>query len=391
MRARPRRQARDTVGDAPTPGKRTPPRAQLSGRRGADADHPALLAHCRAGFEGECAGELQALAADAGIAAWCAAETGSARVLCVPVTDSDAARLAAALALPLLVFARDRCLFDAELPELPERRVETLVEAGARLGRRFAGLRLETADGELCRPLLPLCRKLHAPLAAALREAGLLVDGEHGGLTLHVHLLASRRARLGVSSPGEVSPWNMGIPRLRMPRGSPSRSALKLEEALHVLLPMIPSAPAPTAGRQAVDLGAAPGGWSLLMAGREMQVIAVDNAALKGAAHGHPGIDHVRADGFHYSPARPVDWLLCDMVESPSRVATLVARWLAMGWCRAALFNLKLPMKRRLAELRHCRALLVEGAARPLHVRMRQLYHDREEVTVLAVTEEQRQ
>ena len=349
----------------------------------AGARAAAVLAHCRAGFEGECAGEMQALAAAAGVGAWCVAERGSARVLCVPAVPAALPALAAALQPRRLVFARERVVTGPELPELPERRVESLVEAALASRQRFSDLRLETADSDLCRPLLPLCRKLAAPLGAALREAGLLA-ADDALPRLHVHLLASRRARLGTSLAGESSPWTMGIPRLRPPPGAPSRSALKLEEALAVLLPLEPALAPPGGGMQAVDLGAAPGGWSLVLARRGVLVTAVDNGPLRGAAAAHPGIEHLRADGFRYAPERPVDWLVCDMVESPSRIARLAGRWFAEGRCRAAVVNLKLPMKRRREEVERCRALLLETAARPLSLHLRQLYHDREEVTALA-------
>src|SRR5690606_12942174 len=45
----------------------------------------------------------------------------------------------------------------------------------------------------------------------------------------------------------------------------------------------------------------------------------------------------------------------------------------------------KLPMKKRYTETLACLERLRETASRPLQVRCRQLYHDREEVTVLAL------
>ena len=41
---------------------------------------------------------------------------------------------------------------------------------------------------------------------------------------------------LAEAAPGDASPWPMGVPRLRLHREAPSRSALKLEEAFLVLL-----------------------------------------------------------------------------------------------------------------------------------------------------------
>jgi 23S rRNA (cytidine2498-2'-O)-methyltransferase len=85
-----------------------------------------------------------------------------------------------------------------------------------------------------------------------------------------------------------------------------------------------------------------------------------------------------------------VDWLVCDMVDKPARVVDLVARWFERGDCRAALFNLKLPMKRRFEEVQLSRSIL-EGRLGRLggnwRIQMRQLFHDREEITCLIMRE----
>ena len=92
-------------------------------------------------------------------------------------------------------------------------------------------------------------------------------------------------------------------------------------------------------------------------------------------------VEHLRADGFRYRPKKPVDWLVCDMVEQPRRIADLIAQWLSTGTCRRAIFNLKLPMKKRYEETQACLARVRAVAG---DVRARQLYHDREEITVFA-------
>jgi 23S rRNA (cytidine2498-2'-O)-methyltransferase len=55
--------------------------------------------------------------------------------------------------------------------------------------------------------------------------------------------------------------------------------------------------------------------------------------------------------------------MVCDMVESPSRIARLAARWIAEGWCAQTIFNLKLPMKKRYEEVERCRGLVDESSA----------------------------
>ena len=71
------------------------------------------------------------------------------------------------------------------------------------------------------------------------------------------------------------------------------------------------------------------------------------------------------------------------MIESPARVATTIASWIADGDAEA-IFNLKLPMKRRFEELQHCKELIEDILQdKRVHYQLafKQLYHDREEVT----------
>ena len=132
----------------------------------------------------------------------------------------------------------------------------------------------------------------------------------------------------------------------------------------------------------AVDLGAAPGGWTWQLVRRHVKVTAVDNGNLDPALADTGLVRHRREDGLRFRPPEPVDWMVCDMVEQPSRVAELAARWIREGWCRETIFNLKLPMKRRREEVESCRgriARILEGV--DFRLRLKHLYHDREEIT----------
>jgi 23S rRNA (cytidine2498-2'-O)-methyltransferase len=97
-------------------------------------------------------------------------------------------------------------------------------------------------------------------------------------------------------------------------------------------------------------------------------------------------VTHYMVDGFKYEPERKnIDWLVCDMIEKPKRVAKLIAQWLIDGWCKEAIFNLKLPMKKRYQEASEDIKILTdmfekEGIAYELQAK--QLYHDREEITL---------
>jgi 23S rRNA (cytidine2498-2'-O)-methyltransferase len=176
----------------------------------------------------------------------------------------------------------------------------------------------------------------------------------------------------------------MGIPRLKLHADAPSRSALKLEEALLTLLDEDERARLLQRGMHAADLGAAPGGWTWVLARHGLRVTAIDNGPLRAHVLDTGLVEHERADGFRWQPPRPLDWMVCDMVEQPRRVAARMAEWFREGWCRQAVFNLKLPMKKRWDETVLCLDLFREQARRPLELRARQLYHDREEITVFA-------
>ena len=175
------------------------------------------------------------------------------------------------------------------------------------------------------------------------------------------------------------SAWLGGQRRMADDSAAPSRSYLKTEEAFVVL------GREPAEGETVADLGAAPGGWSYSAAKRGAQVVAVDNGPLKGGALDNPRIEHRREDAFRFKPAagQRYDWLFCDMVEDPRRVADLVAQWTRGRWCRHFVVNLKFGHADALALLDHVR-LSSESPLRDCTVaHVRHLFHDREEFTLV--------
>jgi 23S rRNA (cytidine2498-2'-O)-methyltransferase len=161
---------------------------------------------------------------------------------------------------------------------------------------------------------------------------------------------------------------------------APSRSYLKIEEAYIVL------GREPQAGETVVDLGAAPGGWSYSAAKRGARVIAIDNGPLKGGALNHPLIEHRLEDAFKFAPPAGVtyDWLFCDMVEEPHNVLrNIIEPWLGQHWCRRFVINLKFGRVDPLAFVRELRAPDSPLLKHAPGTRIRQLYHDREEFTLV--------
>ena len=233
------------------------------------------------------------------------------------------------------------------------------------LGRRISAV--EAAFGEI------LKRKLArvARLATAERPRG--GDGAPAR-GLFVHFTDFGRAWVSRDAVA------YGQRRMADDEQAPSRSFLKVEEAYGLL------GREPAAGETVCDLGAAPGGWSYSAVRRGARVIAIDNGPLKGGALGHPGIEHRREDAFRFRPAEGerLDWLFCDMVEEPHEVLSrIVTPWLAQGWCRRFVVNLKFGRVDPVALLRELRSAGSPFVRHAAHVRIRHLYHDREEFTVV--------
>ncbi|MEJ2380322.1 MAG: 23S rRNA (cytidine(2498)-2'-O)-methyltransferase RlmM [Gammaproteobacteria bacterium] len=345
---------------------------------------PGLFLHCRTGFEGECAAEIRDRAAAVGVHGYCKAKPDSAYVLFQPQGAGDAARVHRQVPLAQLVFARQWFVALALRKDLPaDDRIAPLLESLAGVPGPVAEVFLETPDTNQGKQLSALCRSLAAPLRRAMKAAGRLQPDV--ALRIHVCFLGTGAAYAGYADLDNSAPAAMGIVRLRVPRSAPSRSTLKLEEALLHFLSADERGQLLRPGMEAVDLGAAPGGWAWQLVRRHLRVTAVDNGAMDPRLLDSGLVAHRREDGFRYRPPHPVDWMVCDMVEQPGRIADLAARWIERGWCRHTVFNLKLPMKQRYRELRRCLEhidIRLQSARVPYHMSCKQLYHDREEVTV---------
>jgi 23S rRNA (cytidine2498-2'-O)-methyltransferase len=341
-----------------------------------------LLLYCRAGFEKECAQEITAAAARMGVEGFVKARPDSGFAVFSAHQEEMGAELARHVALGHLVFPR-QVVRATDLVALPEAdRVAPIVAAARPLGRTFRALWIEMPDTNDGKALASLTRPLTPHLEKALQKAGIVIGDSGAAERLHVFFVGGRACHVGVTSIEGSSPWPMGIPRLRMPGGAPSRSTLKLAEALLEFLDEKDRAQRLAPGMTAIDLGASPGGWTWQLVRRGLMVLAVDNGAIDAALLDSGQVKHRRDDGFHFRPAEPVDWMVCDMVESPSKIARLASHWIAQGWCRETIFNLKLPMKKRWEEVERCRAIIDEQlGGGGYFLRVRHLYHDREEVT----------
>ena len=262
-------------------------------------------------------------------------------------------------------------------------RIEALLAAWATYETPISDVFVYAPDADSTRLLLPMTKSLENSLKAKLK-----ITPEAYDTTLHIVFLSSDHCLVCIGHQHKSAPAPGGIPRLKFPPAAPSRSTLKLDEAFLCLLSHAERARWVERGMTAVDLGASPGGWSYQLVRRGISVIAIDNGAMSDTLMRSGMVQHFREDGFRYKPKRPVDWLVCDMVEQPQKVAALAVQWLLEKRCKFAIVNLKLPMKKRFAELQKCRAIAAAQLESSLVWRCKQLYHDREEVTLLLTRSE---
>ncbi len=199
------------------------------------------------------------------------------------------------------------------------------------------------------------------------------------GLYAQVCLLPDRRCAVGVGwARDAISLAPGGRLRVHVPSAAPSRAAMKLLEAFAWL------DRAPEPGDLCVDLGAAPGGWTwVLLEKYRTRVLAVDPANLDKSVVGQRGLVHLRADAFKIEPEETMDWLFCDMAFRPLEVAGLLAKWARRQWARMLIANIKLPMRKKAEIMARVRDILEDGGW--TNLRVRQLYHDRDECTIAGV------
>lgn len=135
------------------------------------------------------------------------------------------------------------------------------------------------------------------------------------------------------------SPFPNGVARFVEDReGPPSRAYLKLWETFARLRHQ------PGPDDRCLDLGAAPGGWTWLLAWTGAQVLAVDRAPLDPRIAQLPNVSEQRGSAFALDPAEvgDIDWWCSDLIAYPDRLLALARRWLEAGTVRNLVCTVKL-------------------------------------------------
>jgi len=191
-----------------------------------------------------------------------------------------------------------------------------------------------------------------------------------------VSLVIADKAYIGYSTPSaNLTRWSGGAVHYGAAKNSFSRAQHKLEEALEVLEVDISRC------KTALDLGAAPGGWTALLLKRGLNVTAVDTGDLHPELLKHRNLTYLRQNAFDLRLIRnSLDIITCDMSWDPLRTAQLVvdlSRALRTGG--KLVLTVKFMGQSPLPTVRECLSILRSSF---VFKRGRHLWHNREELTL---------
>ena len=191
---------------------------------------------------------------------------------------------------------------------------------------------------------------------------------------------------LGISTADEnLSAWPGGARHFAQTKEQISRAEFKLLEALEVFGITLPE------GGRALDLGAAPGGWTRLLLDAGLSVVAVDPANLDPRLTRRKQLEHFRGYAENYLEVALRRHNRFDIIANDMRMdAREAARLLdtASGCLRpegVIISVLKLPhATQEINPLINLKEALYTLRQQYAIVQARQLFHNRQEVTVVA-------
>ncbi|BCJ86198.1 SAM-dependent methyltransferase [Effusibacillus dendaii] len=188
-------------------------------------------------------------------------------------------------------------------------------------------------------------------------------------------LMGEHIAYFGISQAQEnLSDWPGGAIRFQRQENQLSRSRFKLEEAcLTFGIPI-------HTFKNALDLGASPGGWTSFLLDQGLHVTAVDTSLLDSSLMDHPHLTFVRENASDTDfPANSFDILTCDMSWSPQNTAKILVKLEpSLQKNGIVILTIKLLQKKIRKTIQEVLKLL-QPAYETLQVK--QLFHNRDEVT----------
>lgn len=240
----------------------------------------------------------------------------------------------------------------------------------------------ETLSFSVQTRILPGCEPAYKPFDCNAALSGI---AQRAGLTLDVRAprqvislaITAETAYLGVSATEDnLSAWAGGCRRFKKEAEQVSRAEFKLLEAIETFALELPREGV------ALDLGAAPGGWTRVLRQRGLRVTAIDPALLDERVAADEGVTHLReTTQVYFRDPQPCDIMVNDMrmdcLESARLMnegaAALVPGGIGVLTLKLSENAAEWPRRVRQAEAILRQAYTVTG--------MRQLFHNRSEVT----------
>ncbi|TCZ81032.1 SAM-dependent methyltransferase [Paenibacillus albiflavus] len=184
---------------------------------------------------------------------------------------------------------------------------------------------------------------------------------------------------MGISRPTDnLSDWSGGAIRFRKEDGQISRAKFKLLEAEYAFGLDF------TQYRHAIDLGAAPGGWTSLLLERGLHVTAIDPGALDSSIIRHKRLTFYRRNAANVKlDDNNYDLLVCDMSWNPKQTGKLLKDLLyALQSGGTIILTVKLMHKKPFQTIKE---LLRELEPELSLQHAKQLFHNREELTLFLI------
>lgn len=214
-----------------------------------------------------------------------------------------------------------------------------------------------------------------ALLDAVLEEIDAEPVVQHPDVIISIYA-GEKQLYVGFGKPEDMlSDWPGGAVRFQREEGQVSRAKFKLLEAERTLGLQYGDFKA------ALDIGAAPGGWSSLLLERGLRVTAIDPAEMHPTLIHHPGLTHLKMNASEAKLAPgSFDLLVCDMSWSPMLMSRLVLDLKdALADGATAVITIKLMHRKPLQTIREVKERLETGFT---VLKAKQLFHNREEITL---------
>jgi 23S rRNA (cytidine2498-2'-O)-methyltransferase len=197
----------------------------------------------------------------------------------------------------------------------------------------------------------------------------------HATWTISLYI-STQNIYVGISKPQEnISDWSGGAIRFMREENQVSRAKFKLLEAEYVFDLVF------HATQEALDVGAAPGGWTSLLLERGMRVTAIDPAEMHESLTRNTSLTYYKKNASDVKiKANRFDWLVCDMSFSPRQSIPIVLQLVdTLKPTGCVILTVKLMHKKPFQSIREVLGMLDKQLQL---IQAKQLFHNREEITM---------